>query len=233
MNLNRLCTAFRQIALGGQGNVIRKYFSSYLPGEQNNTLPPHFSNNTICTMYPETHIRYIPRTLNLDFVNPDGIRNKNIIEIPFKKTPSMEEPLTQYPVQRDLPVMDKSLELPSTTNVFEKIAVNMILIRRRKMKKHKRRKLRKRMKYIWEKIRLTRNIKKEKLFQAELIAKVKKANEFDPKAYVNERLDILLKERIPKTYRGEILPPQMIKKFLEEKQLNRERKRNKLRLKLE
>lgn len=184
-------------------------------------------------MYPETHIRYIPRTLNLDFVNPDGIRNKNIIEIPFKKTPSMEEPLTQYPVQRDLPVMDKSLELPSTTNVFEKIAVNMILIRRRKMKKHKRRKLRKRMKYIWEKIRLTRNIKKEKLFQAELIAKVKKANEFDPKAYVNERLDILLKERIPKTYRGEILPPQMIKKFLEEKQLNRERKRNKLRLKLE
>lgn len=108
----------------------------------------------------------------------------------------------------------------------------MIIIRRKKMKKHKRKKLRKKMKFEWEKIRNRRNQKREKLFQAELMDKIKEAEAFDAKEYVNERLNILNKERLPRTYRGEILPAQMIKQFLDEKKARKDAKRNKPRLTL-
>ncbi|XP_076637021.1 uncharacterized protein LOC143349555 [Colletes latitarsis] len=232
MSLNKLCTAFRRITVGRQNNVVGRYISYYLSETQRNVLPLYSSKSAICITYPETNISFVPKTLNIDFANADGALNKNKIEIPFKNILSIEEPLTQYPIQRDLPLIDKSLELPPSNNVG-KFAVNLIVIRRRKMKKHKRKKLRKRMQYVWAKVRQIRNLKKEKNFQAELIAKIKEAQAFDAKTYVSERLALLKKERIQKTYRGEILPPAMIKQFLEEKEARKEKKRNKFRLTLD
>jgi len=157
---------------------------------------------------------------------------RNIIEMPITKISPLQEPAKRIPIQYDSPVPEKSVDLPTNGIIIDKQAVNMIRIRHKKMKKHKRRKLRKKMKVLWAKIKLKRNQKKEKLFQTELIGKVKEAQEFDAKEYVNERLYILNKEKLPRTYRGEILPAEMIKQFLEEKKARKEAKRNKPRLTL-
>lgn len=179
-------------------------------------------------------IKFVPGTLNIDFGTPASrglIRN--IIEMPAVKIPPLQEPTkSRLPIQYDSPVPEKSIDLPTTGKIFEKQAVRLIIIRHKKMKKHKRKKLRKKMKYVWAKIRLRRNQKKEKEFQAELIAKVKEAEAFDAKEYVKEKLYIINKERIPRTYRGEILPAEMIKKFIDEKKAQQAAKRNKPRLTL-
>ncbi|XP_052871071.1 uncharacterized protein LOC128276654, partial [Anopheles cruzii] len=69
-----------------------------------------------------------------------------------------------------------------------KQAARLIVIRRRKMRKHKLKKLRKRMKFEWLKVRQRRELRKEKLFQAELINQIKEAEKFSAEAYVTEKL---------------------------------------------
>ncbi|KYQ52970.1 hypothetical protein ALC60_07696, partial [Trachymyrmex zeteki] len=180
------------------------------------------------------NIKFIPRTLNIDFGMPTrGDLIRNIIEIPTTTLiPPLQEPTNRLPIQYDSPMLEKSLDLPTNERIIEKQAVNMIRIRRKKMKKHRRRKLRKKMKFILEKVRLKRRQRTEKLFQTELIAKVKEAETFDAEEYVKERLSILNKKILPRTFRGEILPAEMIKQFLDEKRAKKEAKRNKPRLTL-
>lgn len=175
-------------------------------------------------------IKFIQGTLNIDFGMPASGRIRNIIEMPV--VPPLQEPTKHLPIQYDSPVPERSVDLPTDGRIIDKQAVNMLRIRHKKMKKHKRKKLRKKMKYVWAKIRLKRNQKRERLFQAELIDKIKQAQAFDAKEYVNDRLNILNKERLPRTYRGEILPPEMIKQFLDEKKAKKDAKRNKPRLSL-
>ena len=196
-------------------------------------MPWFFSNSVVGTTYPERRIKFSPRTLNIDFGNLDNASKRNIIETPFKNIPSMEEPLQRRPIQDDLPLEDRSVQLPPTENTIEKLATRMIVIRRQKMKKHKRRKMRKRLQFVMAKIRQRRSTIRENAFQAELIAKIKEAQMFDAKSYVNEKLTLLQKEFIPRSYKGEIMPQSMIKHFLEEKKAAKERKRNKFRLKLD
>lgn len=196
-------------------------------------MPWFFSDNAAGATYPETRIKFAPRTLNIDFGILDDASKRNIIETPFKNIPSMEEPVRRRPIQYDLPLEDRSVELPPSENTIEKLATRMIVIRRQKMKKHKRRKMRKRLQFVMAKMRQKRSTIRENAFQAELIAKVKQAEMFDAKSYVNEKLALLQKEFVPRTYRGEILPQSMIKHFLEEKKAAKERRRNKFRLKLD
>ncbi|CAK9798848.1 hypothetical protein ANTPLA_LOCUS1798 [Anthophora plagiata] len=235
MAVNRLCSAFRQITINKQSNIIGRYYSSnILKGQTNDLLSHNYSKNVSHSGQPEVHVKFISRTLNIDFGNPDSTVKNYINEMPLSKyIPSMEEPLIQKPVQQDLPLTDKSFELPPTANNFEKLAVRLIVIRRKKMKKHKRKKLRKRMQFVWAKIRAKRNSLKEKNFQAELIAKIKEAQLFDAKKHVEERLALLDKEFVPKTYKGEIIPEQMIKEFLKKDQERINKKINKPRLKLD
>lgn len=108
----------------------------------------------------------------------------------------------------------------------------MIRIRHKKIRKHKRRKLRKKMKFVWEKIRFKRTERRERLFHAGLITKVTEAQAFDAKKYVKEKLNILNEKRLPRTYRGEILPPEQIKQFLDQDKARKDAKRNKPRLTL-
>lgn len=196
-------------------------------------MSQHVLNNTVNITYPEVHITFVQRTLNIDFENPNNASKNTIIEIPFKNISSIQDPLKHFPNQYDPPLEDKSIELPSSENITEKLAVRLIVIRKKKMKKHKRKKLCKRMRFEWAKLRHRRNVAKEKAFQAELIGKIKAAESFDAKEYVNQRLTLWQKKVIPKTYRGEILPESMIKEFLEKDKEKKERKRNKLRLKLD
>ncbi|RWS27741.1 hypothetical protein B4U80_03896 [Leptotrombidium deliense] len=62
---------------------------------------------------------------------------------------------------------------------------HLLNIRHRKMKKHKLRKWRKKHLALIRKVTLRREIKKEKLFRAELLAKIREAENFDAEAYVN------------------------------------------------
>ncbi|OAD55363.1 hypothetical protein WN48_04877, partial [Eufriesea mexicana] len=151
--------------------------------------------------------------------------------IPLSKyIPPMKEPLIKKPIEWDQPLIDTSFQFPPTETILEKLASKLIKIRRRKLKKHKRIKLRKKMKFVWAKARINRNIQREKLFQAELLAKIKKAHAFNAKQYVEDKLKSLDQEVLPKTYRGEILPMAMIKQFLKEKQERKDRKLNRPRL---
>ncbi|XP_034192035.1 uncharacterized protein LOC117609596 [Osmia lignaria lignaria] len=235
MAVNRICTIFRQIIVNTQSNIIARCHSSHTSKIQNNILSStSFGKNKTCIAYPEVHVKFIPRTLNIDFGNPNNAVNKYINEIPLSKIiPSIEEPTVKKPILHDLPFVDKSFELPSMENVTEKLAVRLIVIRRKKMKKHKRRKLRRKMKFIWQKIRTRRNVEKEKVFQAKLIAKIKEAEAFDVQKYIDDKFAFINRERIPKMYRGEILPEAMIKEFLEKDRKRKERRRNKPRLTLD
>ena len=145
------------ISLIVSGNIVGRYCSSYQSRGENDALPSFFSNSVVGTTYTERRIKFAPRTLNIDFGNLDNASKRNIIETPFKNIPSMEEPLQRRPIQDDIPLEDRSVQLPPTENTIEKLATRMIVIRRQKMKKHKRRKMRKRLQFVMAKIRQKRN----------------------------------------------------------------------------
>ncbi|KAK2726592.1 uncharacterized protein LOC136028798 [Artemia franciscana] len=125
-------------------------------------------------------------------VLPMGICNTNII---YRKAPSNFPVITNL----ELPNFRKVKEI-SSPNVsrgiigdpskpFARIeAARMIVIRKRKMRKHKLKKLRKRMKFVFERIRMRREQRKEKVFQGELMSMVRSAEAFDPKTYVSETI---------------------------------------------
>ncbi|XP_011175199.1 uncharacterized protein LOC105207451 [Solenopsis invicta] len=232
MSINTLCAAFRKIAVGRISSAAAAKYSTQSSCDV--TIVSRLSSNNCIQCTGLTHsIKFIPRTLNIDFGIPaSGNLIRNIIETPSTKISPLQEPVERLPIQYDSPVLEKSVDLPTNGSIIEKQAVNMLRIRHKKMKKHKLKKLRKKMKFVWAKLRLKRKQKKEKLFQAELIGKVKEAQAFDAKQYVNERLNILNKERLPRTFRGELLPPEMIKQFLDEKRARYEAKRYKPRLTL-
>ncbi|XP_011149991.2 uncharacterized protein LOC105189527 [Harpegnathos saltator] len=231
MLVNTLCAAFRKLAVdrintaAATTTTIVRYYSS----QHSNLHVSHFMCNDsgVPSSVIAVHdIKFKPGTLNIDLDVPISPLTPKIIEIPVTRIPPLQVPTKNLPVQYDPPLPQTSIDLPSNGNNFEKQAVRLIVIRRKKIKKHKRRKLRKKMKFVWMKLRQRRNYEKVKRFQNEMVAKIKEAQAFDAKEYVKRRLTILNKERIPRTYRGEILPPEMIKRFLAEKKAKREVKRN-------
>ncbi|XP_024874839.1 uncharacterized protein LOC112456484 [Temnothorax curvispinosus] len=235
MTMNTLCAAFRKIAVGRISTAATARYSTQRSNRDAN-IGSRLTSDT-CGMQCGTgtihSIKFIPGTLNIDIRMPaNGSLIRNIIESPAIKIPPLREPVKRLPIQYDSPVPEKSVDLPTSGRIIDKQAENMLRIRHKKMKKHKRKKLRKKMKFVWAKIRLKRAHKRERLFQAELRAKVKEAQAFDPKEYVNEKLNILNKERLPRMFRGEILPPEMIKQFVNEKKARKDAKRNKPRLTL-
>ncbi|KAL6261937.1 hypothetical protein P5V15_007020 [Pogonomyrmex californicus] len=228
MSINMLYAAFRKIAISKLNIAAVAKYSTQRSGTM--TILSYLPDNYGMPYGTEpTHrIKFMPGTLNID----SGISIHKNIKMPVVKILPLYRPVNYLPIKYDFPILEKSIDLPTNEKIIEKQAVRMIRIRHKKIKKHKRRKLRKKMKFIWEKTRFKRNQKKEKLFQAELVSKIKEAEAFDAKEYVKERLNILNKERLPRTYRGEILPTEMIRQFLNEKKAKKEAKRNKPRLTL-
>ncbi|KAM0737462.1 hypothetical protein ACS0PU_000555 [Formica fusca] len=233
MSINILCAAFRKIAVGRISTIATaRCYSTQQSNCDVNVISRLTSNSHgILDNTKPDDIKFIPGTLNIDFgIRTNGNLIKNIIEMPVTKISPLQEPIKRLPIRYDLPILEKSIDLPTNGEIFEKRAVRLIVIRHKKIKKHKRRKLRKKMRFIWAKLRHKRNVKREKAFQAELINKIIQAQAFDARVYVKERLNILNKEKIPRTFRGEILPAEMIKKFIDEKKAKREAKLNKPRL---
>lgn len=94
----------------------------------------------------------------------------NLPTIPTKKI--VDKPNPCIPLRIPQPTKSLPFVDPLAENINEIQAARLIVIRRKKMKKHKLRKLRKRMKYVWAKVRQKREMRKEKAFQAELMAQV-------------------------------------------------------------
>lgn len=107
------------------------------------------------------------------------------------------------------------IEAPSHNPSDEVIqAARMIVIRRHKMRKHKLKKLRKRMKFEWAKVRQRRELRKEKAFQAVLINQIKEAEKFSAEQYVADKLKALNTVPIPRLWKGKRLPQFIIKEKL-------------------
>ncbi|KAI5651462.1 hypothetical protein NE865_00706 [Phthorimaea operculella] len=103
--------------------------------------------------------------------------------------------------------------LPSIRN--EEIqAARLIVIRRKKMKKHQRRKLWKRMRYRWARIKQRRRQVKEKVFQNGLLAMIKDAKEFSAEEYVNQKLQKANHTPLPTRWRHKRLPQFIIRQLL-------------------
>ncbi|XP_050424150.1 uncharacterized protein LOC126844117 [Adelges cooleyi] len=139
---------------------------------------------------------------------------KQIIE---KHTPCI--PLRIPCPSKPLTIVD-----PFSENANEIQAARLIVIRRKKMKKHKLRKLRKRMKYVWAKVRQKREMRKEKAFQAELLTQVKEAEKFSPVEYVQEKLNVVNMTILPNRWRGKRLPEFVIKDLIAKAQAKKQAK---------
>ncbi|XP_063848606.1 uncharacterized protein LOC135093322 isoform X1 [Scylla paramamosain] len=124
----------------------------------------------------------------------------------------------------------QKVEAP-TNQVAEKQAARLIITRRKKMRKHKLRKLRKKMKFVWAKVRQKREYRKEKQFQAEQMAKVRRYDAFDAAEYVKDILRQTKEKPTPKTWKSKRLPEFLIKELMkkeEEKKIKNRQERLKL-----
>ncbi|XP_044736534.1 uncharacterized protein LOC123298558 [Chrysoperla carnea] len=111
-------------------------------------------------------------------------------------------------------IIPKIIETPPSIKINKIEAARLIVIRRRKMKKHKLRKLRKRMKFEWAKVRQRRELRKEKEFQAKLIAQIKEGEKFSAEQFVSERIRAATEKPLPRFWKGKRLPAFIIRQKL-------------------
>lgn len=121
-----------------------------------------------------------PPTPNRRIEDPGNDERKNIDTPVTAIVNEIMEKISDIKGDMDLPPLEGQDEC--------KEAAVMIEIRRLKMKKHKRKKLLKKMKFVFAKRKLRRRLRKEKIFQAELLAKIKDAEQFSAEQYVADKL---------------------------------------------
>jgi len=170
---------------------------------------------------------------NTNLVKDIGItcplwRRKEIFELPLTNK-IIENPTQSNKVIEEIINVDKTISLPDNNNSEDDIGKQakngMIMIRHRKMKKHKLRKLRKKMKYEWAKVRQRRELRKEKVFQAELTAEIREAESFSAEAYVAEKIRQATESPIPRFWKGKRLPQFIIKEKLEKEEMKKTRQK--------
>ncbi|XP_075238187.1 uncharacterized protein LOC142334222 [Lycorma delicatula] len=173
---------------------------------------------------PQIH-KFIPSLL-LDDKRVSSVNN-NIFQLSCTRLQILDKPMAIHKNMRiDLPVIksniryedrvpEKEIEEPKPHYQEEKHAVRMIVIRKRKMRIHKLKKLRKKMKFVRAKLRLKRKMLKEKLFNAELMTKIKAAEKFDPVLYASQKIKKANEVIIPKRWKGKRLPEFIIRDLIE------------------
>uniref|UniRef100_A0A1I8MP02 Pyruvate dehydrogenase E1 component subunit beta n=1 Tax=Musca domestica TaxID=7370 RepID=A0A1I8MP02_MUSDO len=106
------------------------------------------------------------------------------------------------------------IRAPTDSKTGKMEAARMIVIRRRKMKKHKLKKLRRKMKFEWAKVRQRREMRKEKAFQAKLLAQIKDAEAFNAAKFVADKIQQAKETPLPRHWKGRRLPAFIIKEKL-------------------
>lgn len=169
----------------------------------------------------ENYVTFSPRTISLNFdITKNELPLRKIIESPLIPNFQIDEPVKNKIEKGDI-APNTTIEAPTMNNVIEKKAERMIIIRRKKMKKHKRRKFLKRMKFVLRKKEQKKALKKEKIFNAQLTELQQEAAEFDAKKYVAERLHLLTRERLPNRWLGWRCPESLIKQFMKQQEERR------------
>lgn len=133
---------------------------------------------------------------NIDSIkSPPGI--KNPIKDPNEhKRQEVENPLIGILNDITIPteIVQKNIDLPPTVANEPKLTrtgkyeYNMLIVRRKKMRKHKLKKLRKKMKFFLAKQNQKREWKKEKKFQEGLLGQIREAEKFSAEEYVADKL---------------------------------------------
>lgn len=86
------------------------------------------------------------------------------------------------------------------------------------MRKHKRRKLWKKMRYVWAKVRQRKELKKEKRFQSEEYGKMAEARAFSAEEYVENKLKLAKIPPLDRRWKGKRLPAFIILELREEEE---------------
>uniref|UniRef100_A0A0K8UBK1 Pyruvate dehydrogenase E1 component subunit beta n=1 Tax=Bactrocera latifrons TaxID=174628 RepID=A0A0K8UBK1_BACLA len=165
------------------------------------------------------------KTFNSEGFRPYHINHASMLQ-PKKPSSIGDLPgrheIIESPRQRWLNDINNIIDEPTTMHEIQAPAINnskmeaarLIVIRRRKMKKHKLKKLRRKMKFEWAKVRQRREMRKEKAFQAKLIAQVKAGEAFNAEQYVEEQLRKANENPLPRYWKGRRLPAFIIKEKL-------------------
>lgn len=112
---------------------------------------------------------------------------------------------------------NKEIQDSPDNSRMEKQAARLIVIRRIKMNKHKLRKLRKKMKYVWAKQRLRRATKREKDFLNSKMELINAARKFDAKEYVAGIIKRAKEEPVPYKWNDPLMP-----EWFKEQEMKRE-----------
>jgi len=131
-----------------------------------------------------------------------GIGNDKITSIyqdPSKKnTVGIEDPMLPFMNFIDCPIPENS--------GIEKQAARLIVIRRIKMNKHKLRKLRKRMKFRWDRVKTKRKTRREKAFLDAKLAQIREFERLDAKQFVDDCIRRAKEVPTPERWKDPLMP---------------------------
>lgn len=116
----------------------------------------------------------------LDLILPQRKESNSVVMDETKSAPVLEK---TDPSKSVVPVTD-----PRQTVEYSLSSSRLIVIRRKKMNKHKLKKLRRRMYYEFLKIRMRREAKIEKAFQTELLSQIADAEAFNAEIWAKDIL---------------------------------------------
>jgi hypothetical protein len=131
----------------------------------------------------------------------------DMLERSINRTPLTPDIIAPVEIPTTQANLDKEIEdKPNNPSRIEKQAARLIVIRRIKMNKHKLRKLRKKMKYVWAKVRLRRATRKEKAYLNGKMELINAARSFDAKEYVAGIIKQAKEEPIPRRWTDPLMP---------------------------
>ncbi|CAH2049661.1 unnamed protein product, partial [Iphiclides podalirius] len=173
------------------------------------TLPQNVSKHNADTISKYKTITFSPRSIGFEIRDEPTV--SRIKQDPLSYTPIINP-------RSILPIIESNwrndeIGLPPIRQE-EKHAARLIVIRRKKMKKHQRNKLWKRMRHRWARVRKRRRQIKEKIFQNELLAMVRAANEFSAEQYVASKIERANHTPLPTRWKHKRLPEFIIRQLL-------------------
>ena len=151
---------------------------------------------------------------NLSLMGQFYSSNK-VLELPTERAKTVQCPTTKsidvkkFIVEKPVAVKDpetvrKEIINPLQGSVVKKHAIRMLVLRRKKMKKHQLKRLWERMYLRFRAYRIMREKTKELEFRSRLATKVSQARQFSAEKYVEDYLSDYHTPLTPKTYNGNI-----------------------------
>ncbi len=124
--------------------------------------------------------------------------------------------------------IEPTKEVYDPTQRQEKKAHRMLIIRRKKMNKHKYKKRCRKRRVQWRQREFERALKREAAFRQEIHAMLKEAKNFSAEEYVAQKLENYRREVLPNRIHGCRMPPFAVKDYLERRDKRRQEKANKI-----